>query len=102
MTVSEALLADITEVSWTERLQTVAMTVGIMAFGVALGVKWAASVSVNTLGGVSAVMPADSPQLVILSVATRQMKIALAVAAVALILGAALAGRDFTSGGESS
>lgn len=42
-----AVKADLTAVSWQERVQTMLMTLGILAFGFMLGVHWFAG---NTFG----------------------------------------------------
>jgi hypothetical protein len=80
----DALKDDLGSATWSDRIVTVLLSVGLLAFGVALGVRWAAVSTFNEMGPISATTP--RPIIISLSqVYNGHMRLMLAVSAVGLI-----------------
>jgi hypothetical protein len=96
--VAEGLRSDIVEADWFMRVQTIALSAGLMAFGVALGVRWAAVDTINYFGPIDPFAPPPEHVVPLSQLYNDHMRLALGVAAVALIVGVAM---DIYSRGES-
>lgn len=83
----DAFEEDLARSSYLERFQTMLLSTGILAFGVALGVRWAAVDTINHLG----VRHSEAYELGMIY--NHHMRAALAVAGIGLVVGIFLAQR---------
>lgn len=90
---AQAVVEDVTSVSWRQRLQTITLTVGVLAFGVALGIKWAAVTTINEIGP-DPFGPTDPLILALAPQYNQMMTRMLVVAAVGLIVAVWLGTRE--------
>lgn len=82
-----AFREDLAQSSYRERFQTMLLSTGILAFGVALGVRWAAVDTINYLG----VRTSEAYELGMIY--NHHMRAALAVAGIGLVVGVFLTQR---------
>jgi hypothetical protein len=85
--IATGLRAEIVDVDWSVRIQTVALATGLLAFGVALGVRWAAVDTINYFGPINPYAPPPEHVVPLSKLYNQQMRLALAVAAVGLLAG---------------
>jgi len=88
--VVDGLRADILETDWYVRAQTILLAGGILAFGVALGVRWAAVSTINYFGPIDPFAPPPEHVVPLSQLYNSQMELALGVAAAALVGGVGL------------
>lgn len=86
----DAFEEDLGSVSYLERFQTMLVATGILGFGVALGVRWAAVDTINHLG----VRHSEAYELTMIY--NHHMRAALAIAGIGLVVGFYLTQRGTT------
>jgi len=96
--VAAGLRSDIVDADWYVRGQTIALATGLVSFGVALGVRWAAVNTINYFGPVDPFAPPPEHVVPLSQLYNGHMRLALGVAAVALIVGV---GMDVYSRGDA-
>lgn len=84
-TIWERAREDIVDVPITERLSSVLVNGGVLMFGVGLGVKWGATMSLTYLGETEGWQSGLLPELA--EIFNGQMKVAIACATALLIAG---------------